>query len=274
MHTTGLRKHFSIVDFLILGISLILLLSAGLIHSKFPKPSITISKQDSALNINQHFLTFMSIGNKRMLADLIWIQTLLESDLEHYSKNDLSSWMYLRFRAIAELDPKFYENYLFGGQLLSIAKDDLLGAEQIFSLGLKHYPDDYHLNYYSGFNLYFELGNFQEGHERLKKIANHPKANWNLKFLVNKLNFENTNNFDIAIDFLKMHIESSHDEFITSKLKNDLYALKAQRDLKCLNSGNGNCEMFDSEGSRYIYKDGKWKSLKNFVDFRIHKKTN
>ena len=36
----------------------------------------------SSINLNEHFIKLISVGNKRMVSDLIWIQTLLESDLE------------------------------------------------------------------------------------------------------------------------------------------------------------------------------------------------
>lgn len=270
MHTTELSKQFSTKDLTILVLSICLFISAGLLHRGFHKPQLIIPKQESALNINQDFLLFMSIGNKRLIADLLWIQTLLESDLDHYTRNDLNSWMYLRFNTISQLDPKFYENYLFGGQLLSIAKDDLVGANSLFTKGLEFYPNDFELNYYSGFTLYFEMGDFKEGYKRLKRVENHPRAHWNLKYLINKLNFENTKDYDTTIEFLKIHLDKNTESHLKDKLKKDLYAVKAQRDLECLNAKKLECDKFDSEGNRYIFKNGKWESLHQFEKYRIH----
>ena len=73
------------------------LLIAGLIHNSIQKPEIVFNKQSSALNINQDFLKILSSGQNRLLADYLWIVTLLESDHDHYKKKDLNSWMYLRF---------------------------------------------------------------------------------------------------------------------------------------------------------------------------------
>ena len=87
-----------------------------------------------------------SMGQKRVLADLIWIATLLESDVEHYKSDDLNSWMYLRFKTLFELDPSFLTGYRFAGKYLSIVKDDLEGAKEIFEQGLANYPQDYQLN--------------------------------------------------------------------------------------------------------------------------------
>lgn len=126
-------------------------------------PIIVLNKQNTALNVNKNLLLFFNIGNKRLISDLLWVQTLLESDEEHYGKNDLNSWMYLRFLSISLLDPLFFENYMYGGLYLSIVKDDVLGAAEIFEKGLIYYPDNYNLNYYAGFNYYFELGDLKKG---------------------------------------------------------------------------------------------------------------
>lgn len=245
---------------------------ALLLHNHTSKPAITVEKQDSAINLRQDFLKFVSFGNKRLIADLLWIQTLLESDLVKYEKRDLNSWMYLRFRSISELDPKFYENYLYGGMLLSIVKDDLEGAADMYERGLMLYPNDYKLNYNAGFNYYFEMGDFEKGLHLLNKVEGHPNAPASLKFIINKLRFEESQDFEAAMDFLKFNLANTKDPVLEKKLRADLYALKAERDLDCLNSNGENCERMDSEGDRYLYRDGKWVSQQSFKPYRIHKK--
>lgn len=259
-------------NYFILIAALVFYLVAMIIHNKSPKPSFEVSKQASAINISQNFLKFVALGNKRLLADLLWIQTLLESDVVKYRGGDLNSWMYLRFRSIAELDPKFYENYLYGGMLLSIVKDDLEGAADIYERGLKVYPGDYQLNYNAGFNYYFEMGNFEKGLFHLEQVIDHPKSPAALKFIINKLRFEETGDYDSALAFIQYNLATNKDAVLETKLRADLYALKAERDLNCLNSGNENCERFDSEGEPYLKSGGTWIAQQNFVPYRIHKK--
>jgi tetratricopeptide (TPR) repeat protein len=259
-------------NYFILIVALSFYFIALIIHQKTPKPTFTVSKQDTATNITHDFLQIMSFGNKRLLADMLWIQTLLESDLVKYHGKDLNSWMYLRFRTISALDPLFYENYLYGGMLLSIVKDDLEGAADIYSRGIKIYPDDYKLNYNAGFNYYFEMGDFKKGLTHLEKVAKHPSSPQPLKFIINKLRFEQTHNFDAALDFIKFNLENNRDPILEKKLRSDLYALKAERDLNCLNLGKSDCERLDSEENLYIKRDGKWVSQKPFTPYRIYKK--
>ena len=139
-------------SFLLLPItSLLFFILAFNLNRQINYPAISVSQQDAALNFKSESLSLLSLGLKRLISDVMWIQTLMDSDTDHYKNKDLNSWLYLRFSAIAGLDPKFYENYYYGGQYLMIVKDDLLGAEDLLSRGLKHYPDDLQLNWQLGF---------------------------------------------------------------------------------------------------------------------------
>lgn len=243
------------------------------LHPRSEPPVITVDKQESATNFNQYFYRFLSLGNKRTFSNVLWIQTLLESDLEKYQKRDLSNWMYLRFLTISQLDPLFYENYLFGGIFLSVIKDDLLGAEDMFSRGLKFYPYDYSLNYYAGFNAFYEMGDYDKGFDYLSRIKDHPKAPATLKMVVNKLQFEVTQDYDLGLALLKESYDNAKDEIVKNKLYADMYSLMAERDLKCLNEGQKNCRVIDLDGRPYIKnKNGKWDAVVRFKEYKIHRK--
>lgn len=272
MYINRIRKHIFGNSHLLLLVGLILFILAGTLNNSFKKPALKLSKQDTALNINKDLLGFLSAGNKRLLTDLLWVQTLMESDLDHYSQHDLNSWMYLRFLTISYLDPRFYENYLYGGQYLGIVKDDLLGAVDIYQRGLKFYPDDYKLLYHLGFTYYFELSDYQNGIKYLKQIEFHPRAPSFLKVIVNKMDFETTRNFDLALAFVGDNLSKTTDKHLKEKLTKDFYALKAERDLRCLNSGKDNCDRLDAEGRFYYFKEGKYRSPKLFVPYRLKKK--
>ena len=141
-----------------------------LLNNRFKKPILKVSKQDSAINVDQTILQIFSLGNQRFLSSLLWVQTLLESDIEVYKKRDLNSWMYLRFNSIINLDPYFYEAYKIGGQYLSVIKDDDLGAAKILKMGIEKFPNDFWLHYLLGFQYYFELGDIDSAIKTLSLI--------------------------------------------------------------------------------------------------------
>jgi tetratricopeptide (TPR) repeat protein len=242
------------------------------IHQKNSRPVINVTKQSSATNINSNFLRFFSLGNKRLISSIFWIQTLLESDEEKYKFKDKNSWMFLRFKTISELDPKFYENYLYGGLFLSIIKDDLSGAADIYESGLKVYPNDYQLNYNAGFNYYFEMGDFEKGLAKLENVQNHHDAAPALRFIINKLKFESGKDYEAALDFIYYSVTQTKDPILLKKLLSDLYALKAERDLSCLNEDRDNCDKIDAEGNPYTKSSLSWKAAKEFRPYRIHLK--
>lgn len=249
-----------------------LFLSASLINLKNEKPILELSKQDTALNINNNLLLYASAGNRRLLTDLIYIQTLIESDVEHYRARDLNSWLFLRFNSVATLDPKFYENYLYGGQFLAIVKDDLEGADYLYDKGLAVYPDDYALNYGSGFLNYYELGNSEKGLKHLEKVKYHPKAPVFLVSIINKLRLETGTNLEEVFKLVLHDYETTRDETLKKRLRADLYALKAEIDLTCLNNEKSACDYLDLDGKAYIKRGETYHSPKLFVPYRIKRR--
>jgi hypothetical protein len=271
MNSIVRSKHF-FQNYSTLSVALFFFLVAGILNQKTPRPDPVLSKQDTAINLNKNFLVFLSAGNKRLLTDLLWVQTLLESDIEHYSGKDLNSWMYIRFNTISELDPLFYQNYLWGGQYLSIVKDDLLGATALMEKGVKHYPDSYRLNFNLGFAYYFEMNDYEKGLIYLDKIKNHPKAPAFIPSLVVKLKVETGFDYDSALALIFEFMTNSKDEALVRKLSKDFHSLKAQRDLICLNHGKTNCETKDAYGMAYVRIGGKYHSQTPFMPYKLKKK--
>jgi tetratricopeptide (TPR) repeat protein len=269
MNSNSLGKQFSYMDLGLVGFGIILWLSACWLNLMQPAPRIELSKQDTALNLNKTFIKFLSAGHRRLFTDLIWVQTLIETDTEHYQKKDLNNWLFLRFDTIADLDPKFYQNYLYGGQFLNIIKDDLEGAKIIYQKGLTQYPDDYNLNFNAGFLYYFEAGDYANGLKYLSQIQDHPRAPFFLKSIIHKLKFEIDGSLEAIYKLVYLNYESTQDPVIKERLRKDLYAIKAELDLNCLNLGKTGCQRTDFDGTPYIYRDGQFSTQKPFSLFRI-----
>lgn len=250
----------------------VLFTAAGILNNQYDRPVLELSKQDTAINIQKDLLILMSAGNKRLITDLLWIQTLIESDLEHYKAKDTNNWMFLRFNTISILDPKFYENYLYGGLFLSIVKDDLVGADLHLDKGLRYYPDDYSLNYHAGFLNYYEIGDYEDGLKYLEKIVDHPRAPVFFRSIVNKLKLENGLDIREVYALVEYNYQSTPEGALKRRLEKDLYALKAEIDLECLNKNESNCARVDLYGDTYEKQDGKFASRVKFLPYRLNKK--
>jgi len=250
--------------------SIIFILLAGQIKNLQTLSPLSIPKQTSALNFNHHLLKIFSLGQNRLISDILWITTLLESDLKHYKKKDLNSWMFHRFNTISNLDPLFLKNYQFGGQYLNIIKDDIQGSKIIFEKGLDIFPKDYDLNYHAGYLYAFEINDFKKALSRYLLIKDHTEAPKFIESLLTKLKYKSTNNLELAFELTLHNYQTTKDAFLKSKLEADLYAIKATIDLNCLNILKQNCETKDFFNENYILINGKYSAKKKFKEFDLN----
>lgn len=248
----------------------------GYLNKRQAKPKLVIKKQDSAFNFNEDLLQFLAVGQSRLLSDILWITTLLESDLDHYKKRDLNSWLFYRFNSITKLDPLFYRAYLFGGQYLSIVKDDLFGAKEIYLKGLEKFPNDKDLLFNAGFLFAFEMRDYEIAipiYERLLKLPNAPSYLVSflqkIKYESNTLNLEDTAR---SIKDILRSLDKEKEDFLYSSLSNDLFRIQAQLDLECLNSGKSSCNKVDLRGKPYLLIDGSWQTVEPFQEYGIQTK--
>jgi hypothetical protein len=237
---------------------------------RMPKP--VIDNQEQIYTFRSDFLRILGLGLKRLIADIIWVQTLIESDVEHYEGGDLRSWLYLRFLTISHLDPHFYENYHYGGQYLMIIKDDLRGAEDIMTRGLVHFPEDYDLNWQMGYLFAIERGEVKKSFPFYKKIKDHPRRPRTFGAFYSKILAESVD----ATAALNLSIETwknlPENDVTKERLGNQIYTLKALRDLACLNEGRSDCERIDFLGESYYQVAGQWRARKTLVNVRLKKR--
>ena len=224
------------------------------------RPLFKISKQESASTFNASFLHFFDLGIKRIYTDILWIQTLLEADLEHYKDSDDNSWMFHRFHTISLLDPKFIENYWYGGQYLSVVKDDDIGAKILFERGLQIYPDDFYLLYYTGSHYLLELHDKKKALENYEKIFNHPKTPSYIRGLISRLKSEMGYLEESFLLMNQLYETAPKDSPLKKAYRKRLYSIRAEIDLECLNNQKEKCRHIDLFGNPYIQRDGVYKS--------------
>lgn len=234
------------------------------------KPELILTKQDEAINYNSNFLSVISLGNKRMLADWLWIQTLIESDVEHYKGDDYKNWMFLRFSSIINLDENFLAVYQYGGQYLSIVKDDDMGAKEIFDRGLLIFPNDYLLNLNAAFHYHYELSEPYKAlimYERLvKNYSNVPP--FVLSSIAKIRNSQG--NLDDAKEMLIVMLEKyKNDSFMSNRIQGMIDSIQIQKDLDCLNSKAKDCKLAPPHGYQYLPINGLYTTNKPYKKFKV-----
>lgn len=253
----------------ILPVSFFLFFTAFSLGQSFQKPIIVISKQDSTLNLNNKMIQNFNLGYNRLESSLLWIMTILESDIDHYKSKDLNSWMFLRFLTISELEPNFYENYSFGGVYLSIVKDDIAGASIIYNKGLKIFPTDFYLLKNASFHFFFEAKDSFRSFELtqvVKKI--YPKKKGFLG-MTTQLEAEHGKLEDALSTLDQYQQDFPLDSLFGKKVFQKRYALKAEIDLNCLNIlKKSNCSLRDLNNELYVKKNSVFSAKTDWIPYR------
>ncbi len=205
-------------------LSTVLLVSLIVINkfTTYKMPSVPVKYS----TFNSTFSKIFLFGNYRFYSSYLWTTTLLNADINHV-KNHETSWLYYRFNLIADLDPTFYENYRHGGVYLSIIKDDIYGARDIFERGLKIFPNDFDLLYYNAFNYHFEIRDYEESYLALKKLKAAPGSS-RVKILdkIIKQAIEKRSDNLLEVEFLQKELENTEDELIKDVLKKKIEKIK------------------------------------------------
>ena len=108
-------------------------------------------------NVLQHF----SLGYRDFLADLLWLRFIQDADFCSFKtgrpvyKGDIKicefGWAYNMVDAITELAPRFKTPYTLSSVILSVFTGDKKGAERILLKGLKQFPQDWRINFYTAY---------------------------------------------------------------------------------------------------------------------------
>lgn len=253
----SLNKTLTLIPFLV-GFALLYP-----IQQYIDRPTLDISAQEKRISFSTQFFNFFHLGHRRLISSYMWIETLMNADHEHFDESDnQSSWLYYRFESIINLDERFYEAYLYGGQYLSILKDEPLGAERILDRGLERYPDDYWLHYYAAYNQYFELNNLDKARYHYRNLIMHPlsKRNPVIHSLYTRL-LSDQSDLEDAFKAMKLIYEGLENEPLKRTFRSNLYRLRARIDLECLNQLSpterpGDCRTKDLDGVPYLLIDG------------------
>jgi hypothetical protein len=264
-----MKKLKTLKNYSSFGIAFFLLMTSMKFNNSFYKPFIVIQKQNEAWNLNSNMLLNYNLGFKRLISSFLWVSTILESDIEHYKQRDLNSWMFLRFNTISLLEPRFYENYSFGGIYLSIIKDDLDGASIIYNKGLSLYPSDLHLLKDASFHFFYEARDFDRAFQITQAFKRLYPASISMLGMITKLEAEKgslTSALETLNEYQKSYLPGT---LVGDKIFQNRYALRAEIDLNCLNHQEENkCSLIDLNNRPYIKTNLSYRAQNEWKPYR------
>ena len=142
------------------------------------------------------------LGTRVLVADLIWIDTLIKSDLVREGQ---FTTMYRAAKTMLQLDPENYYGYYVMGLYLSVIKDDIKGATEILRQGAldlqgkmnaggtfsKNFLEvGWRVYFALGFNLLFEEISIEEGSKWIREAAKVEESPQYLKALAQRVSTE------------------------------------------------------------------------------------
>ena len=243
--------------------------------TQVPRQKKEALNQEKMVHVDPALFSTLSFGHNRLLSSIQWIMIMIQSDIDRSQKEGERSWMYYRFLQIARLDPYFYNNYGDGGLYLSVIKDDVVGAKNLYEKGLKIYKNDFKLNYYGAFNDFFELNDRESALKKYRILLDSPEIEQYpyLYTMIAKVESMSKGN-DFAWQMLTSILPTTKNKLVRKRIIESLYAIKAQRDLECLQKKESHlCSHLDFHGKPYIKdRKGRFHASEPWKPFKIYKK--
>lgn len=124
-------------------------------------------------------LQLVSMGQPTLLADLIWIRTVLAfADIHDDPTPEGVAWVGSMVNSVAELDEIWRTAFFYGGSFLRVL-GDIDGSDAVFEAGHKAFPDDSFFPFSLGMNAYLHRQDNEAAFRWVSIAANCPNApNW------------------------------------------------------------------------------------------------
>ena len=133
-------------------------------------------------------LKYFSLGYKDFWANIWWLRLIQSADFCSFEKGHTTytgtihhcnlGWSYRITDLITSLAPRFKEPYLFSAVMLSVFTGDTKGADRILQKGLKQFPQDWRLPFYSTYFYSVELNQWEKASHYAHLSAKNGGPKW------------------------------------------------------------------------------------------------
>ncbi len=121
-------------------------------------------------------LRVASLGYHTTVADLVWIQAVLQFvDVVESGGERGLRWLRAMIDIVMDLDPHWRTTYFYGGSMLRVL-DDIDGSDRVFQAGMTALPDDHHFPFSLAMNALLYRGDHKAASEFMLKASEVPSA--------------------------------------------------------------------------------------------------
>ena len=214
-----LRRHGQYRTVSILGIIVILFVGVYGLQRKIELKVNTPLSERLLLSLpSGNYLKSAALGFDVLVADLIWSYTVVTFG-EHFVTDQDYTGLYNSLDIITVLDPLFNDAYHLGSIMLAMQAGQVDESLILLERGLKYYPDDWRLQFITGFNyIYYKKDDAKalKYFERAADLPGHPAY---LPRLISNL-YAKFGKIDLSLAFL----EEAYEKFDKGEMRAEIAA--------------------------------------------------
>lgn len=206
----------------------VLNLSLRHLDTAFVVPSVEAERK-----LNPRLFETISFGHLPAAIDWLWIQSLIDPSLSKVTPGTHST-VYYHLDLATDLDPMFFEAYVAGGNVLSVIRDDFVGARDLLIKGnnfrkneLPNYGEEFEKRFWSqgwlipvtlAYVYLFELQDMPKAAVVFKEAGNVPGAPEHLIRLAKRLE-KPGGEYEVGLRLLNFLIASTRDVRVKNELQ-------------------------------------------------------
>jgi len=173
-------------------------------------------------SIPSTFTAPASLEFKGVVANYLFLKVMTNAGAELSRKEKTTRGMvdYIveSVETITDLDPRFWDPYLFSSLMLAWNFNEPEKANAILTKAENNLPDDYRPSYFKGFNYYYFLKDNEKAAEYMIKASKLPGSPAYLPYLATRLSVYSAEH-KTAAAFLEQMIQTTRNEAIVRQLK-------------------------------------------------------
>ncbi len=178
------------------------------------------------------YAQLISFGYNNVLADIIWMKTLVYTG-EHLKSDRNFKYLVSLLNAVTSLDPRFFYPYRFAGTILPWEAHDTDSAIKILQKGLRYLPDNWYLWFITGFIYLYFKENYRKAAFYFKEAATKPGRPLFVVSLAGKL-LAKENDADTALKILWEVYKNTRNEETKRKILRRIKMIIAERNFRIL----------------------------------------
>ncbi|MDY6882044.1 MAG: hypothetical protein SV686_17580 [Thermodesulfobacteriota bacterium] len=179
----------------------------------------------------------MSLEFKGMASDflLLKLMTFIGGELRELRGSSEDHYKYIKgaLHTITDLDPYFWDAYIFAETILAWDARDFAGANDLLLKARKHLPNDYRPPYYIGFNHFYFLKDNKAGAEFFMEASMLPGRPSFLPSLATRLSVRDSD-YQAGILFLKQMLKNTQNRVLIKRYTKRIQALESHQMLEMM----------------------------------------